>query len=81
VRVAQRYYFIVCLTVARESDVRFFVAMVHIPIRYIDAFVKRIALSQIFAGKTSGDTVFVVYRASGIKSSRLRALLPYQVQL
>ena len=43
--VAQRYYFIVCFTIARELYIRFFFAMVHIPLRYIDAFVKRNAVT------------------------------------
>ena len=43
--IPQRYYFVVCFTVARETDVRFFFALVYIPLRYIDAFVKRVAFA------------------------------------
>jgi hypothetical protein len=45
VRIAQQYYFVVCFTGARKPDARFFFAMVHIPLRYIDAFVKRNAVA------------------------------------
>ena len=79
--ISQRYYFVVCFTIARESDIHFFFAMVHIYIRYIDAFVKRIALTQIFAGKSAGGAVLILHRASRVKSVGLPALQPYQMRL
>jgi hypothetical protein len=45
VRIAQQYCFGVRFTVARKPDTHFFFAMVHIPLRYIDAFVKRNAVA------------------------------------
>ena len=80
-RIAQRYYFVVCFTIARESDIHFFFAMVHIYIRYIDAFVKRAAFAQIFAGEIAGGVVFTVNLAPCFQPDRLRVVLFDTVQL
>jgi hypothetical protein len=43
--VTEQYYFIFRVNIARELDLYFFFAMVHIPIRNVDAFIKRIAVA------------------------------------
>jgi hypothetical protein len=55
--------------------------MVHIPLRYFDAFIKRIAFTQILNGKVAGDTVFAIHLASGLKSAWISAVLSYNVRI
>ena len=42
---SQQYYFIKCINIARELDVYFVFALVDIPVRFVNAFIKRVAFS------------------------------------
>jgi hypothetical protein len=74
-------YFVVCIAIARELNLDFFFSLVHIPIRYINAFVKRIAFAQIFQGKIARGVVFGINRAPCFQPSWLRAVLFDQMQI
>ena len=61
---SEQHNFVICADIARESYICIIFPLVYILIRYIDAFVKRIALAQIFEGQTSGGALLSIHFAS-----------------